>query len=86
MKYDRTGDEMATSTRYGQLLEFAVKNESITAYLERAELHFQANDVVEDKQVAILLSNIGAKMYGLLRSLVAPRLPRRRLSRRLPLR
>ena len=74
--HDRTGDEMETSTRYGQLLEFDVENESVTAYLERAELYFQANDVAEDKQVAVLLSNIGAKTYGLLRSLVAPKAPK----------
>ena len=73
-KHDRIGDEMAT-TRYGQLQEFDVENESITAYLERAELYFQANDVADEKQVAVLLSNIGAKTYGLLRNLVAPKAP-----------
>ena len=75
-KHDRIGDEMATTTRYGQLQEFDVENESITAYLERAELYFQANDVADEKQVAVLLSNIGAKTYGLLRNLVAPKAPK----------
>ena len=75
-KHDRIGDEMATMTRYGQLQEFDAENKSITAYLEWAELYFQANDIADEKQVAVLLSNIGAKMYGLLRNLVAPKAPK----------
>ena len=67
---------MATTTRYGHLQEFDAENESVTAYLERAELYFQANDVADEKQVAVLLSNIGAKTYGLLRNLVAPKAPK----------
>lgn len=67
---------MATVTRHGQLHEFDVGNETITAYLERAELYFDANDVADEKKVPVLLSNIGAKTYGLLRSLVAPKAPK----------
>lgn len=43
------------------------------AYLEHVKLYFQANDVEEAKQVPILLSSIGAKMYELLRGLTAPK-------------
>ena len=67
---------MATTTRHGRLTEFDAENETVTAYLERVELYFDANDVADDKKVAVLLSNIGAKTYGLLRSLVAPRAPK----------
>ena len=67
---------VATSIRYGQLYEFDAENETVTAYLERAELYFDANDVADEKKVPVLLSNIGTKTYGLLRSLVAPKAPK----------
>ena len=67
---------MATRTHHGRLNEFDVENETVTAYLERVELYFDANDVADDKKVPVLLSNIGAKTYGLLRSLVAPKAPK----------
>lgn len=67
---------MATTTRHGRLNEFDVENETVTAYLERVELYFDANDVADDKKVPVLLSNIGAKTYGLLRSLAAPKAPK----------
>ena len=35
-KHDRIGDELATTTRYGQLQEFDVENESIYHRLPRA--------------------------------------------------
>ena len=40
------------------------------------ELYFDANDVANDNKVPVLLSNIGAKTYGLLRSLAAPKSPK----------
>ena len=67
---------MATTTRHGRLNEFYVENETVTAYMERVELYFDANDVADDKKVPVLLSNIGAKMYGLLRSLAALKAPK----------
>ena len=60
---------------FGTLQEFQPENDSITAYFERAEVFFQANDIAEDKKVAILLSVIGARSYALLRTLVAPDFP-----------
>ena len=66
---------MPTRT-HGRLTEFDVENETVTAYLERVELYFDANDVAHAKKVPVLLSNIGAKTYGLLRTLVAPRAPK----------
>ena len=64
---------VANLIRYGQLHEFDAENETATAYLQRVELYFDANDVVDEKKVPVLLSIIGAKTYGLLRSLVVPK-------------
>ena len=56
--------------------EFVPENEPISAYLERMELFFLAHGVDADKQVAVLLSNIGSKPYGVLRSLAVPKTPK----------
>ena len=47
-----------------------------SAYLERIELYFEANEIHEEKQVSVFLSLLGAKTYSLLRTLVAPSSPR----------
>ena len=60
---------------YGQIQEFCPENESIEAYLERVELYFEANDINEDRRVAVFLSVIGGKNYTLLRNLLAPQKP-----------
>ena len=49
-----------------RLKKFNADSKPITAYLEGVELFFEANVVTDGKRVPILLSNIGAKMYGLL--------------------
>ena len=59
-------------SQYGKITTFQAE-ESITAHVE---LYFQANHVEEAKQVLILLSSIGAKMYELLQSLTAPKAPK----------
>ena len=46
---------MATIT-IGRLTEFNPKIDTITAYVERVTLYFQANDVAEEKQVTVFLS------------------------------
>ena len=61
---------------FGRISEFVVEEERISAYLERVELYFGANDIANEKKVAILLSVIGAKTYAVLRSLVAPDQPK----------
>ncbi len=63
-------------SQYGKITAYRAEEESITAYLERVELYFQANEVDAAKQVPILLSSIGAKTYELLRSLTAPKAPK----------
>ena len=59
----------------GQLAEFQTDNERITDYLERVQLFFQANGIDEEKQVPVLLTDIGGKTYALLRNLLAPQKP-----------
>ncbi len=44
-------------------------------YVERLRMYFVVNDVPEEKHVPALLSLIGAKTYGLLRTLTAPENP-----------
>ena len=45
-------------------------------YLERVQLHIEANGVEDGKKVAVLLTVIGSKCYGLLESLLALAKPR----------
>lgn len=52
------------------------KAESWSAYIERLEQFFKANDISEGKQVATLLSVMGATTYSLLRNLVQPEKPK----------
>jgi len=58
---------------FGTLKELEPENEKISSYLEHMELYFIVNGIEEEKQVAVLLSIIGAKMHSLLlHDLVAP--------------
>ena len=68
-------DDSAMAAKYGCLEEFRPEADSIRAYLERAALYFEANDIGDHKRVPILLSSIGASTYALLRDLVAPDAP-----------
>ena len=65
---------MSTST-VGQIQEFQPELECITSYIERLNLFLAANDIADRKRVPVLLSVIGAKIYTLLRNLMAPTLP-----------
>ena len=60
----------------GRVKEFNPQEENITAYLERLQLYFEYNGVEDAKRVPALLTLVGAKVYGTLRSLVAPNLPK----------
>lgn len=63
------------ASNFGKVEEFFSENDW-TEYTERLEQYFLANDVVDGaKKRAILLSSVGSKTYGLLRSLVAPKKP-----------
>ena len=69
---------MATcrSGTIGHIQEYRPENELFSTYMERVELFFVANEVKDDKKVAVFLSVIGSKTYSLLKSLVAPTVPK----------
>ena len=48
------------ASQHGYIREFNPESDSIKSHLEQAQLYFEANDVAADKQVAVLLSSIGA--------------------------
>ena len=56
----------------GNLGEFDSQTNSIASYLKQMQLYFEANAMVDDRKVAMLLTVIGAKTYKTLRSLLAP--------------
>ena len=60
---------------YGRIKEFCPEEETVESYLERIELFFIANEIADEKKVAVFLSVIGSKTYTILRSLVAPAKP-----------
>lgn len=59
----------------GTLTAFDSNAEDWGTYVERVELYCEANATENDTKVAVLLSVMGAKMYGLLRSLLTPEKP-----------
>ena len=50
----------------GNIEAFDETNDNWNAYVERVEQYFMANDIKEDKQVAVILSLMGNKTYRLL--------------------
>lgn len=59
----------------GHIDAFDEAIEQWTTYIERFDHFTKANDIDEEKRVPVLLSVMGTKMYGLLRTLVAPAKP-----------
>jgi hypothetical protein len=59
----------------GSIGAFDVSTDQWSSYKERLEQFFAANDIADEKHVAVLLSVIGGKTYELLRTLTAPDLP-----------
>ena len=53
--------------------------ENITSYLERLSLYMDANSVAAEHKVPVLLTVIGVKAYGILKSLTSPDLPNEKL-------
>ena len=60
----------------GRMQEFEPDTESISAYLERLQMFFEANDIAAEKKVSVLLTVIGRQNFSLLRNLVAPESPK----------
>ena len=56
----------------GKIEAFDETNDDCNAYVERIEQYFIANEIKDNKQVAVMLSLMGNKTYGLLRNLAAP--------------
>ena len=60
----------------GQIKEYVAGQEDFECYIERVEQFFElANEIDEKKQVAVLLTFIGAPTYGMLKNLVEPESP-----------
>ena len=57
---------------FGCIKEFCPGSDSIRTYIQRVKLYFDANSILEDKQVPILLTSIGASTYDRLSELLAP--------------
>ena len=67
---------MAVQVHHGAIGEYVHEREDWSAYCERLEQYFAANDVVDaGKQRAILLSSCGPETYQLIRNLSAPEKP-----------
>ena len=66
---------MAAPTKYGILAEYQPDIESIEVYEDRVRVFLVANEIPEERQVAVLLSVIGAPHFSLLSSLLAPEKP-----------
>ena len=56
----------------GTLEEFDPKGDSMAAYIERALMYLDANNVPQNKKAATLLSAIGKNTFHVLRNLMAP--------------
>ena len=57
----------------GKLAAFQPKEETISVYLERTYIFFEANKIITDKhKVTVFLNAIGPRTYMLLRDLMSP--------------
>ena len=71
-----TGNEGEMMATIGKLSEFIPECESLTAYVERVELYFEANKIEEGRKVSVFLSVLGSKTYSVLRDFLAPFKPK----------
>jgi len=62
-------------TSFGRIEEFSPEKETISNYLERVEIFFQANSTADEKKVPVFLSIAGGNIYALLCSLLLPAKP-----------
>ena len=51
---------------FGKIQEFSPDKETISNYLERVEIFFQANGIANEKKVPVFLSIAGGNIYALL--------------------
>ena len=64
-----------TKPTLGTMDAFDPDTDNWPAYTERLEQFFVANDITNEKKVAVLLTVIGTKAYTLLRNIVVPDKP-----------
>ena len=72
MYYSPFLNDNSTMTTFGKLQEFCPEEVQFSAYMERANIYFVANDIPEAKQVPVFLNAVGRTTYGLLRNLLSP--------------
>ena len=61
---------------FGQLHKYQPSEGPISTYLEWVTLFFQANNIPQEKRMAVFLSLVGTMMYTLLRALLALKEPK----------
>ncbi|XP_037564991.1 uncharacterized protein LOC119444705 [Dermacentor silvarum] len=61
--------------RLGKLDEYDEKEQNFESYLERFEYFVTANDIKEEKKLAVFFSVIGPRTYQVLKILVVPAVP-----------
>lgn len=69
----------------GHLSQFDSQTDSWTVFVERVQLFLDDNTVAKGKHTAVLLSALDGKMYALLRSLLAPEVPKEKSFKELKL-
>ena len=67
---------MMASSVIGTLPEFNPEKHDAAFYLEIVKLFFEANDIAEEKKVAIFLTAVGQETYKILHHLSTPKPPR----------
>lgn len=68
----KTKEETKMSGCFGQMYAFDSTVEDWATYVERVEQYCLANDIGDERKVAVLLSVMGAKTYNFLCGLTAP--------------
>ena len=66
---------MAQRPILGAMDSFNPDTDDWSAYIERLDSFFLANEIKDDKKVAVLLTVLRAKAYSLLRTIIAPEKP-----------
>ena len=66
---------MAEKPIIGAMDKFNPDTDDWSAYVERLDSFFLANEIKDEKKVALLVTVLGTKSYSLLRNIIAPAKP-----------
>ena len=66
---------MAQKPMLGFIDAYKPDRDDWSAYIKRLDLFFLANEIKDNKKVAVLLTVLGTKVYSLLRTIIAPSNP-----------